>query len=482
MTYTAVDVHGFGGGFTLATVQAGFELIGKMSWEKGFGVYATLANRKLLGYGWESILGDAPKETPNVAPPAWDILPADFVFGNPPCSGFSTLSPQAFRGQDSSINRCMWQLVDYAAQVGPQIVAWESVQQTFRQGLPLMRQLHDRLEEVSGKKYWLYHVLHNNASVGGVSNRKRYFWVASQVPFGVDHNIVTRDGMMQPQTYVPTFNDMLLDLENLGLTMADQPYRGVEHLHFGHDDDEDCTPTCRTVVRHSSDWTRREIHDGSGVVDGHDVFHSPTLDRIVETCQLEPWAEGERMSDVLRRYYQRTGSLSDRSWGYRTKKFTPDGEVVFLSKGERLIETDFAMGHNQPARWHGDRLANVITGGACHLILHPHQDRTLTQREAARIQGFPDDWKIWPVRHVADLGPAWGKGVPVQAGRWIARWARAALDGEPGPDTGIQLEQYNKKLYKEYGPRDRESIMDLTYAYKPYLQVEDSVDTLLEVG
>ena len=53
MNYRAVDVHGFGGGFTLGTVQAGFQLAGKYSREAGFGVYNTLANRSLLGTGWD---------------------------------------------------------------------------------------------------------------------------------------------------------------------------------------------------------------------------------------------------------------------------------------------------------------------------------------------------------------------------------------------------------------------------------------------
>jgi len=235
------------------------------------------------------------------------------------------------------------------------------------------------------------------------------------------------------------------------------------------------------------------MHDGTGWVDGHDVSRSPSYDRVVELCDLEDWAEGESISDVLRRYYQKNGKLP-RSWYYDTKKFILDqsgekipvldddgnqakdmrtGKLLFeietLPKADRLIETDFAMGHNQQVRWHGDRLANVITGGACHLVLHPTLPRTLTQREAARIQGFPDSWKIYPVRTAPDLGPGWGKGVPVHAGRWIGEWARKALAGRPGPITGIPIQEsrvLNKKLLEKYGSADREFVIDVTNDWK----------------
>lgn len=458
MSFRAVDVHGFGGGFTLGVVQAGFELTGKYSREVGFGVYNTLANRKLLGQGWDSFASP---------PELWEVQDADLIFGNPPCSGFSTLSPKAFRGTNSSVNDYMWELVTYAGRVAPPIVVWESVQTTFRQGLGLMRQLHDKLEEISGKQYTLYHVLHNNLSHGGVSMRKRYFWVASQIPFGVDAGRVTRNGDFADLDHVPTFRDMLVDLAPLGLTMRDQLYRGVVPI-MSHDG-VDWEQTGSRVMA-SSLWTQREAHDLTGRVDGHDVYHSKTLNRTLELLERDDvaWAEGENMSTVLRRFYQKHGKLT-RSWDYMTHKIDDaTGERVDLPKWQRLIETDFAMGHNQPARWRAERPANVITGGAVHLVVHPWLPRLITHREAARIQGFPDDWKIWPVRSAPDLGPGWGKGVPVQTGRWIARWAKAALEGEPGPNTGVPLADSKKHaaVFKEHGGREREFVIDTTYDFR----------------
>lgn len=476
----AIDVHGFGGGFTLGMVQAGFTLAAKFSTMKGFGVYNCLANRTLLGNDWDSIVDVADR---------WHPMQAEVVFGNPPCSGFSTLSRADFRGEDSAANAYMWELAEYAGRVGPQIVIFESVQQTFRQGLGLMRRLHARIEELSGHKYALRHVLHNNASLGGVSNRRRYFFVASRCDFGVGH---------YPLRYVPTFGDMLHDLENLGLTMAAQPYKGVRHIHT-----EECNiwmsarPSewecqCPVEVMNSSQWCREFMHDGTGWVDGHDVTRSPSFDRTQELAQLEEWKAGESISDVLRRYYQKHGNLP-RGWYYDTKEFVlgengqklpvldEDGEQIFdprtrrplwqqvtMPKAVKLIKTNFNMGHNQQVRWHSDRPANVITGGACHLVVHPTLPRTLTQREAARVQGFPDSWKIYPVRNAPDLGPGWGKGVPVQAGKWIGEWAAASLGGNPGPLRGQPLAAYDKKLGQKYGAMNNELIIDVTNDWKQF--------------
>jgi site-specific DNA-cytosine methylase len=433
---TAVGVHDFGGGFALATVRSGFKLIGKKSREVGFGVFSCLANRHLLGDDWES---------ESSKPELWESIPTDFIFSNPPCSGFSTLSNASFRGINSPINEMMWELVRYAAKVKPKIVIFESVQQTYTQGIELMRSLHRHLCDNTGLTYTLHHVLHNNLSLGGCSNRRRYFWVASTIPFGVEPYDLQ---------YLPVMNDVLRDLEPLGLTMERQPYVG-KHVYHAYEcaykNYENCGSdkhNCIVYIPNSSRWCREHVHDGTGTVDGHDIVRPKNyLRRLGELFDGETWYEGERMSDVMRRYYDRHGDLPN-SWQYMTTrdKLDDEGQPILdedgkrvkehLTKAQKLIETDFALGHHQVTRWNGDKPPNVLTGAAPYTILHPRANRTLTQREVARIQGFPDDWHIWPIRNAADLGPAWGKGVPVQAGEWIAHWAYESLNRRPGKQQG----------------------------------------------
>jgi site-specific DNA-cytosine methylase len=94
------------------------------------------------------------------------------------------------------------------------------------------------------------------------------------------------------------------------------------------------------------------------------------------------------------------------------------------------------MGFNQVTRWRENRVARVITGSALDAVIHPREPRFLTHREIARIQGFPDDWSIRSCSDRHRLGPTWGKGIPVQCGRWIGGWLKAAVEGNPGSYAG----------------------------------------------
>lgn len=63
--------------------------------------------------------------------------------------------------------------------------------------------------------------------------------------------------------------------------------------------------------------------------------------------------------------------------------------------------------------------------------IHPEQDRTITIREAARLQGFPDRFVFHGDR--SSQYDQVGNAVPVQLAQAIAAEVRRCLDGEPGP-------------------------------------------------
>jgi site-specific DNA-cytosine methylase len=148
------------------------------------------------------------------------------------------------------------------------------------------------------------------------------------------------------------------------------------------------------------------------------------------------WPAGMAIGEVARRYYDRHGKLPD-SW---------------RATEEKVIKNDFFMGFTTPVRWDGARYGRVITGGGLHNVVHPRLNRTITHREAARILGFPDDWKILPLRGVSGLNMTWGKGITVDCGRWIGEWIRRALDGQPGTYVGTEI-------------GDREYDIDVTNCY-----------------
>lgn len=383
MTIRAVDCQGFAGGFTLGTVQAGLTLVAKREMQGGFGVANCEANRHLLGYDWTS---------ESVDPLTWSAPPggAEVVFGNPPCSGFSGLSSKEFRGMNSPINECMWAFVEYAAKVKPLIAVFESVRAAYSKGRPLMRDLRARLEARTGLLWNLHHVVHDAYALGGPAIRRRYFWVASRIPFGVEYPELP---------FAPTLHDAIGDLETLELTLKAQPYTSP--------------PT-----RWSS--ARRAL---SNVVDGHVVLNNPHAKRLADLAAMIGWRPGHSIGEESRRCYETHGTLPE-SW---------------RGTQQHIIERNFDFGFSGTARWPYDAPARVVTGAGPNIAVHPALDRTLTHRETARILGFPDDWLIEPLRNVPGLASTWGKGITVDAGRWIATWIGRSIEGEPGEQPWVQV-------------------------------------------
>jgi len=391
----AIDCMGFAGGFTLGTVLAGFRLVGKRELPGGFGVDSCEANRHLLGNDWVTEVSPEEEWTPYRVP---------LVFGNPPCSGFSLLSHKDFRGPDSPINECMRSFARYASRCHPEVAIFESVQPAFTQGRELMQRLRVIMEEGTGQEYSLTHVLHNASRVGGCAIRRRYFFVAHRIPFGVE----------DPGTSPFPLEEAIGDLRGLGNTIEVQPYRRPA----------------------SSWWSHRKRNHA---VNGHYTKPVPAAQRAYDLMQLEGWDQGEVISQVARRAYAKHRTLPE-SW--RTDWV------------EKLVASDFKMGYHQMHRLRWHKPAPVMTGGAHVLVLHPDEDRLLTVREIARIQGFPDAWDIASLLRggsFSKVGTLWGKGIPVESGRWIATWAHNSIEGQPGTITGEEIgeREYKIQLTKE---------------------------------
>lgn len=302
------------------------------------------------------------------------------------------MSAKSFRGADSPVMSCTWDFARYVARARPVVAVFESVQQAFTHvdGLPLMRALRDLVEEQTGDRYDLYHIRHNAYTVGGAAIRRRYFWLISRVPFGVE----------VPQLrHYPSFIDTIGDLAPLGETWYPQPYRAPAHPWAHH------------------------LLSPEGTVDGHIGMRNPFNGRLRDLLRETEWLPGESISTVLRRCYQQHGRLPKS----------------FANSAEKLIRTDFAMGFTTPTRWKGDNPARVITGGGMSQVIHPWLPRPITHRECARVLGFPDNWNIQPLRRVSNLPTTWGKGITTHCGRWIGEWIKKSLDGSPGSVTGVPL-------------------------------------------
>ena len=417
---------------TLGFVQAGLTLVNKVEQKGNFGFAQCDDNRHLLGTKWDNQEG-----VDN-----WEPRDVPIVMGNPPCSGFSMMSVRAggpgrrgdYRGPGASINSCMWDLADYAASCNPEVVVMESVptagsDQGKAGGRPLMRALRDRVEERTGKKYWLTHAFHNSLRLGGSSQRRRYFMVLSTAPFSVDVPRVTR---------MPTLSDVLGDLP--------------------HNTD----PNQLTRYADKASWWARDRVNADGYVRGNstffDLYETSHGRRLYDAINSGDWAQGEHMGEILQRFYERWGAFPGPAWtaeaqdtilfrpqlkniDWHAAKGDEDREALYVSKWGSdnfppSAPIPFQGGAYMPKRWRADHHAHVMAGNALWDVVHPTKDRVFTYREAARIMGFPDNWHVDTYWNNRNGSIVFGKGVVVDSGRWIGAAAKSFVEGTSLEDAG----------------------------------------------
>ena len=419
----AVDCQGLAGGFTMGTVQAGFDIVAKLELDN-FGTDNTERNAHLLGT-FPHILGEE----------NWPEYDVPYVFGNPPCSGFSLMNTAAAiaakrgtkatraRGADSPINDCMWSLAHYVARVTPKIAVFESVQGAGKyQGRVLMRKLRDKVVELSGVNYDLTHVFMNGLTVGGAQNRRRYFWVIHRVPFGVNVTPVV----------APTIHDVIGDLVGLKTDTWDR----------------------QEVKYRPGEWAKREVGAGK-YIDAHIYDQHTTHGRRVRNlAQTGLWEVGDQEEDAACLAFLRDGELPDgfafddpitKNWGfYQTR---------------RLV-------------W--EKHMYVMAGNGLQAFIHPTEDRSLTVREGSRLMGYPDAWDWSAARHVGQVQNWQGKGLLVQAGRWMSTQVRDSLEGKVMAIQGQPIPEKDHKQWAEKCPDDApvvagEYVINITNLWKEWV-------------
>lgn len=157
----------------------------------------------------------------------WPRVEAQIAFGNPRCTGFSTIT--AGYGDDThgawAKQTCdIHQLVDYAVGHYDAII-WESVQQAYTVGRPLIDYLVK--EKFAPKGYRVAHLFINAASFGNAQQRKRYFFVG----YRDDRNFNITPPSIEPY-YSVTF-DKLWELRH-------RETREIEHWDGRAGYDRDC--------------------------------------------------------------------------------------------------------------------------------------------------------------------------------------------------------------------------------------------------
>lgn len=176
--HTAVGIHVFAGGFTLGV-------------QKVMDVKCQLESH---GLGKESVEVNCGIPFRCMPVEEWPDIPASFAYGNPRCTGFSTITSgydESAHGAWSKPTQDIHDLCNYAVGRYDAII-WESVQQAYTVGRPLLDYLRDTIFVPAG--YRIAHVFLNAASFGNSQQRKRYFFIAYRsgrnfniIPPNIDH-------------------------------------------------------------------------------------------------------------------------------------------------------------------------------------------------------------------------------------------------------------------------------------------------------
>jgi len=379
---TFVDCNGLAGFMSLGFVQNEIEMIHRTG-TLDFGNFIVENNRKFLGNNWIADFSDNPDE--------WELKKTDIVLGCPPCSGWSVWSGPNNRGLDAKAHEHTRAFMRYAGRVKPKAIVFECVQQAYTQGRDVMLKYRDMVEDVSGKKYDLYHVKHNNLQIGGFSYRPRYFWVA--VRKGIKFDAYTPE-----HTKLPRIMDIIGDLANMPQNWSKQEYT---------------SPSPSKYVS--------KLRSKTGKVDGHigrDSINTQRIQEVFDIIGNDRWPGNGDLGGAIKLAVKMNGNKFPQAW----KDIAP-----------RVKRKKFKLGFSQPYRWKEDHWCNVLTGSALDHVIHPTEPRLITHRECARMQGLPDDWEIESSKGYSSLSATWGKAVPVQAASWLASALKDSLEGN-APD------------------------------------------------
>lgn len=252
------------------------------------------------------------------------------------------------------------------------------------------------VEEISGKKYDLYHVKHNNLQVGGFSYRPRYFWVAvrSGIKFSAPHT--------DPKE-LPRIMDIIGDLADMPFSWNSQDY-----------------------AKEGTKWVKH-LRSKTGKVNGHmgkTNIHAQRVQEVFDIIGNKGWEGNGDLGGALKKAVDANDGKFPQKW---------------IDISPRVLRKNFKLGFSQPYRWKEDHWCNVLTGSALDHVVHPTKPRLITHREAARMQGLPDDWDIEGVKDYSALSAVWGKAVPVQAANFIANALKNSLEGNIQEKTAEKI-------------------------------------------
>ena len=341
-TKTAIDLFCGCGGISAGLRMADYDIIAGVDIDPKYLISFTenFTNARSLNVDINNV---DPRELSHLI----DICPGelDLLVGGPPCQGFSKNVPRKNRFLEDENNRLIDRFLDYALFFRPPVILMENVAE-MRRGFRghYTNRVMNRLESAG---YIVSHFTLNSADYGIPQRRRRAFFVANL------HGLI----LTEPKpTHTSLNNDDSLQMELLTKTPHVSVWDAIGDLpSLRHGEGDEVT----ILSEPTSDY-QREMRLPSGRVENHVARKL----RPLQLKRITALEAGQAHKDLPQELQINRGGYSG-AYGRLTKNM----------------------------------VAPTITRWVFHpgsgRFGHPVDNRTLTIREAARIQGFPDQFVFY---------------------------------------------------------------------------------------
>lgn len=332
---TAVDLFCGCGGISSGLRSAGFDVLAGFDVEPKY--MATFAEN----FGEErSRSVDLSASNPAETMSGLGLVPGELTLlaGGPPCQGFSKNVPRSRRDAESDNNRLLRSFLDHCEAMRPVMVLMENVAE-MRNGFG-RAYTDEAVERLTTAGYAVSHMVLNAADYGVPQRRRRAFFLANRLGFD----------FREPQ---PSHSKPAVQADLLGLLDHVTVWDAIGDLpplrHGEGDEEADYPVSASTPFQR---WARRE----GGRMRGH-VARPLRSRQFARLGSLEPGQGHKDLPDHLR-----TKGGYSGAYGRLTKDMVAPTITRWVF-------------HPGSGRWG-----------------HPVDVRTLSIREIARIQGFPDSY------------------------------------------------------------------------------------------
>lgn len=293
----------------------------------------------------------------------------DLIIGGPPCQGFSSIRPFRSKTDEDPRNTLFEEFARYINYFHPKAFVLENVVgiTTHENGNTLER-MQELFHQIGYATDWR---ILNTANFGIPQKRERFILIGIEKGSKLEFPVPTH--VFEGKTIGSKQKDRLITLQSNDSPSALTVMDAIEDLpaiRSGDEADYYCEPKSNYQVQRRKDSTKLSLHEATK--------HS------------------EKMLEIIKHSGSSISSIPPH-----------------------LITSGFSTCYS---RLEPDEPANTITVNFVHpasnKCIHPYQDRALTPREGARLQGFDDSYIFCGNR--AQIVKQIGNAVPPLLGKAIA--------------------------------------------------------------